>query len=117
VVIVVVATSSALESAGLVEGGGEEMARLEGRNTRVTFCASGADGEVVGRGADRELAVLDPADVIVLDPVVEVGVSRSTNIACEEVLPSLFVHTGLITPVEGLYSKIWLLCGSAANMV
>lgn len=63
-----------------------------------------------------ELAAL--ADVIVLESVVEeVVVSRSTNIACEEVLPSLFVHIGLMTPVEGLYSKIWLLCGSAANMV
>lgn len=64
-----------------------------------------------------ELVVLDPADVIVLEPVVEEVVSRSTNIAREEVLPSLFVHIGLMTPVEGLYSKIWLLCGSAANMV
>jgi hypothetical protein len=64
-----------------------------------------------------ELVVLDPADVIVLEPVAEEVVSRSTNIAREEVLPSLFVHIGLMTPVEGLYSKIWLLCGSAANMV
>lgn len=47
VVIVVVTTSSALESAALVEGEGAEAARLEGRNTRVTFCASGTD-EVVG---------------------------------------------------------------------
>lgn len=61
---------------------------------------------------------LDPADDIVLEPVVEeVVVSRSTNIACEEVLPSPFVHTGLMTPVKELYSKIWLLCGSAVNMV
>jgi hypothetical protein len=48
VVIVVVTTSSALESAALVEGGGAETARLEGRNTRVTFCTSGTDEEVVG---------------------------------------------------------------------
>lgn len=54
-----------------------------------------------------ELVVLDPADVIVLEPVVEEAVvSRSTNIACEEVLPSLFVHNGLMTPVDGSYSKI-----------
>lgn len=65
-----------------------------------------------------ELAVLDPADVIVFELVVEeVVVSRSTNIAREEILPSLFVHIGLMTPVDGLYSKIWLLCGSAANIV
>lgn len=48
VVIVVVTTLSALESAALVEGEGAETARLEGRNTRVTFCASGTDEEVVG---------------------------------------------------------------------
>lgn len=48
VVIVVVTTPSALEAAALVEGEGAETARLEGRNTRVTFCASGTDGEVVG---------------------------------------------------------------------
>lgn len=48
VVIVVVTASSTLEAAALVEGEGAETARLEGRNTRVTFCASGTDGEVVG---------------------------------------------------------------------